>query len=74
MAVTIEGTYDEIAIQGETFDMLAYRIYTEERMSKYLRYYNPQYSDVIKFQGGEQIKVPIVTAVESVESLAPWRR
>lgn len=74
MAVTVEGTYIETATQGETFDMLAYRLYTEERMSKYLRYYNPQYSDVIVFQGGEKITVPIVSEVESTESLAPWRR
>lgn len=74
MAVNIEGTYTEVAVQGETFDMLAYRLYTEERMSKYLRYYNPQYSDVIKFSGGEKITVPIVSEIESKESLAPWRR
>lgn len=74
MALTVDGTYIDTAIQGETFDMLAYRLYTEERMSKYLRYYNPQYSDVVIFQGGEKITVPIVSEVESTESLAPWRR
>lgn len=74
MTVTVETTYIDTAIQGETFDMLAYRLYTEERMSKYLRYYNPQYSDVIVFRGGEKITVPIVSEVESTESLAPWRR
>lgn len=74
MAVIVETTYIETAIQGETFDMLAYRLYTEERMSKYLRYYNPQYSDVIAFEGGEKITVPFVSEIETTESLAPWRR
>ncbi len=74
MAVKVEGTYKEFARQGETFDMLAHRLYTEERMSKYLRYYNPQYSDVIMFSGGEKITVPILSEIESTESLAPWRR
>ena len=31
MTVTVETTYTETAIQGETFDMLAHRLYTEER-------------------------------------------
>ncbi len=74
MAVLVEETYIETANQGETFDMLAYRLYTEERMSWLLRSYNPQYSDVIIFEGGEKITVPIVSEVESKESLAPWRR
>lgn len=74
MTVTVETTYTEIAIQGETFDMLAHRLYTEERMSKYLRYYNPQYSDTLIFEGGEKITVPVVSEIESTETLAPWRR
>lgn len=74
MSVTIEETYIEIANQGETFDMLAYRLYTQERMSKYLREYNPQYSDVVIFEGGEKITVPVVSEIESKEALAPWRR
>lgn len=74
MAVSVEGTYIETANQGETFDMLAYRLYTEERMSWLLRSYNSQYSDVIIFEGGEEITVPVVSEIESKESLAPWRR
>ena len=74
MAVEIEDFYSEIAVQGETFDSMAYRLYDEERMSKYLREYNPQYSDVVIFEGGESLIVPVVSEAESKENLAPWRR
>lgn len=74
MAVEIQDFYNEIAVQGETFDSMAYRLYDEERMSKYLREYNPQYSDIIVFEGGETLIVPVVNEAESKENLAPWRR
>lgn len=74
MTVKIEGFYNETAIQGETFDMLAYRLYGEERMSKYIRSYNQNYSDVVMFEGGESLTIPVVSEIESTESLAPWRR
>ena len=64
----------QTALQYETFDSLAFRLYGEERMSKYLRAYNRQFSDTVMFDGGEQIKVPILTKTESPETRPPWRR
>lgn len=70
----IENFYNETAIQGETFDMLAYRLYGEERMSYYIRIYNPRYADIVIFNGGEELKIPVVEEAESTDTLAPWRR
>lgn len=74
MAAIIDGFIKETAIQGETFDSLSYRIYGEERMSHYIRQYNEQYSDIVMFNGGEELTIPILSETESKESLAPWRR
>ena len=74
MAAVIENFIKETAIQGETFDRLAYRLYGEERMSHYIRQYNTQYSDVVIFEGGEELTIPVLSEIESKESLAPWRR
>lgn len=74
MAAIIDGFIKETAIQGETFDSLSYRIYGEEHMSHYIRQYNEQYSDIVMFNGGEELTIPILSETESKESLAPWRR
>lgn len=74
MAAVIEDFVNETAVQGETFDSFAFRIYGEERMSHYIRQYNTQYSDTVIFNGGEELTVPVLSETESKEALAPWRR
>lgn len=74
MAQEVSEFIKEAAIANETFDSLAFRLYGEERMSKYIRMYNRQYSDLVMFRGGELLKIPVLTKVESTETLPPWRR
>jgi len=73
MSDTTEYT-TQIAQQNETFDSLSYRLYGEERMSKYIRACNRQFSDTVVFEGGEELKVPLLSQSESTETLPPWRR
>ena len=35
---------------------------------------NPDLSDVLIFEGGEAVRIPIVEIVETPETLPPWRR
>ena len=35
---------------------------------------NPDLSDVLSFEGGEAVRIPIVETVETPETLPPWRR
>ena len=35
---------------------------------------NPDLSDVLIFEGGESVRIPIVETVETPETLPPWRR
>ena len=74
MAAVIDSFIQETAVQGDTYDMLAYKLYGEERMSVYIRRYNPRYADVVIFEGGVTLTIPVLSETESKESLAPWRR
>ena len=63
-----------MAKAGDTFDLLALRMYGDDQLAGYISDYNPDYSDILIFEGGEQLKIPIVDNVETEETIAPWRR
>lgn len=66
--------YEYITQEGDTFDLLALDMYNDERLAHYIIEYNPDYSDVIVFEGGVLLKLPVVEAVETSETIPPWRR
>lgn len=43
-------------------------------LAHYIIEYNPDYSDVIVFEGGVLLKLPVVEAAETSETIPPWRR
>lgn len=63
-----------IASAGDTFDQIAMAAYSEERMASTLIEANPEMSDVLIFEGGEVVRIPIVKKVQTLDSLPPWRR
>ena len=69
---TIGGGY--AAQGGDTFDSIALVAYNEERMASTIIEANPDLSDVLIFEGGEAVRIPIVETVETPETLPPWRR
>lgn len=74
MSQQIVGYIERIANAGETFDALALAAYNEETMATYIIKANPDLSDVVVFEGGEVVKIPILEAIETPETLPPWRR
>lgn len=68
------GFIDYVAQGGDTFDSIALVAYTEERMASTIIEANPDLSDVLIFEGGEAVRIPIVETVETPETLPPWRR
>lgn len=66
--------YEYITQEGDTFDLLALDMYNDERLAHYIIEYNPDYSDVIVFEGGVFLKLPVVEAAETSETIPPWRR
>lgn len=59
---------------GESFDLLAGQAYGQETMSTAIMRANPDLCDVVLFDGGEQISIPVVDVVQSPDTLPPWRR
>lgn len=73
--VTQTGKYiDYIAQSGDTFDTIALAAYNEEKMASVIVDANREYVDVVIFEGGEHIKIPVVEMVETPDTLPPWRR
>lgn len=68
------GYIDKIAQAGDTFDSLALAAYNEETMATYIMRANPDLVDLLVFEGGESVKIPILEAVETPDTLPPWRR
>lgn len=65
---------EHIASAGDTFDTLALAAYSEERMATVLIEANPDLSDMVIFEGGELVRIPIVEKIQTQDSLPPWRR
>ena len=63
-----------ICLSGDTFDLIALAAYSEETMSSEIIRANPNYSDVLIFEGGEVIRLPVLTTVKTPDSVPPWRR
>lgn len=70
----ITGYLRHIAKTGETPDILALKYYDDEFMSSYILESNVQYNNVIRYQGGEKILIPVFDTIEDDSTLAPWRR
>lgn len=75
MPLTQPEYYEYTAREGDTWDIVSYRSYDySERYAHLIIQANPQYIDVLTFEGGEVLRVPIIDRVESTESQPPWRR
>ena len=70
----ITGYLRHIAKTGETPDILALKYYNTEFMASYILEANVQYNDVITYEGGEELIIPVFDSIEDDSSLAPWRR
>lgn len=66
--------YIHTARAGETWDEIAYSAYLEEREASRILKANIELADVVTFDGGEQIRVPIIDKVSTPKTLPPWRR
>lgn len=60
--------------QGDAFDMLALSAYNEERLATHIITANPDYADVLIFDAGVNLRIPVFEGVETPETLPPWRK
>lgn len=72
--VTVTGHRAYTCRAGESWDLLAGQAYGSEVMASVIISANPDLADVLLFEGGEVIDLPIVETVETPDTLPPWRR
>lgn len=70
----VDKYYTYTTKTGDMFDMLALKYYDEEKMAHHIIQANPDYADVVIFDGGIVLKIPVIEEPESTETKAPWRR
>ena len=68
------GFIEYTAQGGDTFDSIALAAYNEERMASTIITANHDLCDVLIFEGGELVRIPIVETVTTPDTLPPWRR
>lgn len=68
------GFIDYTAQGDDTFDSIALAAYNDERMASTIIAANPDLCDVLIFEGGEAVRIPIVEQIETPDTLPPWRR
>ena len=63
------------ASAGETFDMIALAVYGNEKYACDLMDASPKWVQTARFEGGEEIAIPVVLAQSSESGLtdAPWK-
>lgn len=61
-------------IQGDTFDSLAFDYYTDEKLASTIIEANRKYADILIFDAGVELSIPILDDDEKTPGTAPpWR-
>ncbi|KJD45978.1 tail protein X [Paenibacillus terrae] len=61
-------------IQGDTWDMIAYKVFSDETLMIQIMNLNLDYIDVSIFSAGTVLQLPEVSEVEETASdLPPWK-
>jgi hypothetical protein len=59
---------------GETWDMIAYKLFGNEFKSTDIIAVNPRLANILVFTGDEHILIPDNVETKDRSTLAPWRR
>jgi phage tail protein X len=61
-------------IQGDTWDMIAYKVFSDETLMIQIMNLNLDYIDVSVFSAGTVLQLPDVSVIEETASdLPPWK-
>lgn len=72
--VTIIDYKEYVTKEGDAFDIIALMEYDEEKMAHYIIKENPDYCDVLTFDAGVVLQIPILETTNIPDTLPPWRR
>lgn len=72
--MTITGYTSYATKEGDAFDSIALEYYNNEMLASLIMEANPDRCDVLIFDAGVKLSIPIVDSVEAPDTLPPWRR
>lgn len=61
-------------VQGDTWDMIAFKLWGREMLCDRLMRANPEHLEVVVFDAGVVLAVPEVPEPQPSADLPPWRR
>lgn len=67
------NAYIYTTLAGDTFDSIALDFYSDETKASTIIQYNLAHRDVLIFNGGERLQIPIIEA-QAAAALPPWKR
>lgn len=70
----INGYTTYLTVEGDSFDLIALMQYDNEKLASYIMTANPDYSDVLIFEAGVELQLPVFGSVATPGTLPPWRR
>lgn len=70
----ISGYQTYYTVQGDTFDLIALMQYNDEKLAHHIITANPDYCDVLIFDAGIKLQLPVFDDVVLPGTLPPWRR
>lgn len=70
----VTGFIKHVAKTGETPDLLAFKYYNEEFMSSYIIEANVSYNNLVEYEGGEELLIPVFDTLEDDSTQPPWKR
>lgn len=70
----IIGYKQHVTVEGDTFDDLSLLYYDDEQLASRIISANLDHCDVLIFDAGVTLRIPIMDSVDTPETLPPWRR
>lgn len=63
-----------VCSQGECFDSIAYNTFKDEMLYPQIMEANRKYSDVVMFDGGEEIEIPDELIIDNLFVTRPYQK
>lgn len=62
-----------VTSQGETWDMISFKLYDDEHYIDLLIKTNMKYREIVIFPANIELNIPSI-AIKPIETLPPWKR
>lgn len=72
--VEVLGYEDYVTAEHDTFDLIAWKKYGDEMLASLIIESNLDYADIIVFDAGVKLTIPVVEQSNIQQAIPPWRQ